>query len=49
MIKSIKLPGGSLTAGVSQLTGFLPERIEELGGASDWDKRDLVSRAKHER
>lgn len=38
MLESMKLLDGSLTAGVSLLTGLPPERIEELGGVGDWDK-----------
>ena len=37
MIESMKLLDGSLGSGVSLLTGLPPERIEELGGAGDWE------------
>jgi len=37
MIESMKLLDGSLGSSVSLLTGLPPERIEELGGAGDWE------------
>lgn len=36
MIESMKLLDGTLASTVAMLTGFLPERIEELGGTGDW-------------
>jgi hypothetical protein len=39
MIESMKvLEDGSLTTSVVALTGLSPERIEQLGGAGDWDQ-----------
>ena len=37
MVESMRLLDGSLTSAVSMLTGLSPERIEELGGAGDWE------------
>lgn len=37
MTESMKLLDGSLGSSVSLLTGLPPERIEELGGAGDWE------------
>nr|WP_322756211.1 hypothetical protein [Frankia sp. Cas3] len=38
MVESMKVLDGSLTASVAALTGLSPERIEQLGGAGDWDE-----------
>ena len=38
MIESMKALDGSLTSSVAALTGLSPERIEQLGGAGDWDE-----------
>ncbi|MEV5410987.1 hypothetical protein AB0K60_19350 [Thermopolyspora sp. NPDC052614] len=38
MLESMKILDGSLSSGVSLLTGFSPERIEELGGTGDWEE-----------
>jgi len=37
MVESMKLLDGSLTSAVAMLTGFSPERIEELGGTGHWE------------
>jgi hypothetical protein len=37
MVESMKLLDGSLDSSVSLLTGLPTERIEELGGAGDWE------------
>lgn len=37
MAESMKLLDGSLASSVSMLTGLSPERIEELGGAGEWE------------
>ncbi|WP_322749702.1 MULTISPECIES: hypothetical protein [unclassified Frankia] len=38
MVESMKVLDGSLTASVAALAGLSPERIEQLGGAGDWDE-----------
>ena len=38
MIESMKVLDGSLTTSVAALTGLSPERIDQLGGAGDWDQ-----------
>jgi hypothetical protein len=38
MIESMKVLDGSLSSGVSLLTGLSPERINELGGTGDWEE-----------
>ena len=37
MAESVKLLDGSLASSVSMLTELPPGRIEELGGAGDWE------------
>jgi len=37
MVASMRVLDGSLSASVSALTGLSPERIEQLGGAGDWE------------
>lgn len=38
MIESMRALDGSLTASVAALTGLSPERIDQLGGAGDWQE-----------
>jgi hypothetical protein len=38
MIQSMKVLDGSLTTSVAALTGLSAERIDQLGGAGDWDR-----------
>lgn len=38
MIESMRVLDGSLTSSVAMLTGLPPERIDELGGAGDWEE-----------
>ncbi|OHV34835.1 MULTISPECIES: hypothetical protein [Pseudofrankia] len=37
MVASMRVLDGSLSASVAALTGLSPERIEQLGGAGDWE------------
>ncbi|MFC5182318.1 type II toxin-antitoxin system TacA family antitoxin [Actinomadura harenae] len=38
MVESMKVLDGSLGGGVAALTGLSPERVDELGGAGDWEQ-----------
>ncbi|WP_036555342.1 hypothetical protein [Nocardiopsis sp. CNT312] len=37
MVESMRVLDGTLGSSVAALTGLSPERIEELGGAGEWE------------